>query len=141
MFSKVPTFTQVDLDVNRALTSLYTRIPAYIRKAMKFVQLKTVRDLVMLVASSPATNVIQHLENGGKHVYFVIGGTLSEVFTYLVKLDEPIEGSFITYNSYKGEIGSSEKIASEPNMNSFPIIEIMNQNLIPEEMLETVAGL
>jgi len=73
---------------------------------MKFVQLKTVRDLVMLVASSPAT-----------------------------------EGSFITYNSYKGEIGSSEKIASEPNMNSFPIIEIMNQNLIPEEMLETVAGL
>jgi len=26
-------------------------------------------------------------------------------------------------------------------MNSFPIIEIMNQNLIPEEMLETVAGL
>ena len=108
---------------------------------MKFVQLKTIRDLVMLVASSPATNVIQHLENGGKHVYFVIGGTLSEVFTYLVKLDEPIEGSFITYNSYKGEIGSSEKIASEPNMNSFPIIEIMNQNLIQEEMLETVAGL
>jgi hypothetical protein len=66
---------------------------------------------------------------------------LSEVFTYLVKLDETIDGSFITYNSYKGEIGSSEKIASEPNMNSFPIIEIMNQNLIPEEMLETVAGL
>ena len=129
------------MDVNKALTCLYTRIPAYIRKAMKFVQLKTVRDLVMLVASSPATNVIQHLENGGKHVYFVIGGTLSEVFTYLVKLEEPIEGSFITYNSYKGEIGSSEKIASEPNMNSFPIIEIMNQNLIPEEMLETVAGL
>lgn len=108
---------------------------------MKFVQLKTMRDLVMLVASSPATNVIQHLENGEKHIYFVIGGTLREVFTYLVKLDEPIEGSFITYNSYKGEIGSSEKIASEPNMNSFPIIEILNQDLIPEEMLETLAGL
>jgi hypothetical protein len=141
MFDKRFIFRLVDLNVNKALTCLNTRIPAYIRKAMKFVQLKTVRDLVMLVASSPATNVIQHLENGGKHVYFVIGGTLSEVFTYLVKLEEPIKGSFITYNSYKGEIGSSEKIASEPNMNSFPIIEIMNQNLIPEEMLETVAGL
>lgn len=66
---------------------------------------------------------------------------MREVFTYLVKLDEPIEGSFITYNSYKGEISSSEKIASEPNMNSFPIIEILNQDLIPEEMLETLAGL
>ena len=108
---------------------------------MKFVQLKTIRDLVMLVASSPATNVIQHLENKGKHIYFVIGGTLSEVFTYLVRLDEPIEGSFITYNSYKGEIGSSDNIASEPNMNSFPVIAIQNQTLIPKEMLEQLAGL
>ena len=108
---------------------------------MKFIQLNTIRDLVMLVASSPATNVIQHLENDGKHVYFVIGGTLSEVFTYLVRLDEPIEGSFITYNSYKGEIGSSDKIATEPNMNSFPVIEIENQTLIPDEMLEHLAGL
>ena len=108
---------------------------------MKFVQLKTMRDLVMLVASSPATNVIQHLENNGKHVYFVIGGTLSEVFTYLVRLDKAIEGNFITYNSYKGEIGSSEKISTEPNMNSFPVIEIQNQTLIPDEMLEHLAGL
>lgn len=108
---------------------------------MKFVQLKTMRDLVMLVASSPATNVIQHLECEGKHVYFVIGGTLSEVFTYLVKIDEKMEGSFVTYNSYMGEVGSSDKIASEPNMNSFPVIEIVNQSLIPEKLLETVAGL
>ena len=108
---------------------------------MKFVQLKNIRDLVMLVASSPATNVIQHLDNNGKHVYFVIGGTLSEVFTYLVRLDKPIEGNFITYNSYKGEIGSSEKIATEPNMNSFPVIEIQNQTLIPKEMLDQLAGM
>jgi hypothetical protein len=108
---------------------------------MKFVQLKTVRDLVMLVASSPATNVIQHLETKGKHVYFVIGGTLSEVFTYLVRLEEPIQGNFITYNSYKGEVGSSEKISSEPNMNSFPLIEIQNQTLIPDDMLEQLSGM
>ncbi len=108
---------------------------------MKFVQLKTIRDLVMLVASSPATNVIQHLENDGKHIYFVIGGTLSEVFTYLVNLEEAIEGKFITYNSYKGEVGYSEKIASEPNMNSFPLIEIENQNLVPKDMLDEIAGL
>ena len=107
---------------------------------MKFVQLKTIRDLVMLVASSPATNVIQHLENSG-HIYFVIGGTLSEVFMYLVKQDEPIGGSFITYNSYSGEIGSSEKLSTEPNMNSFPVIEIQNQDLITPETLETLAKL
>lgn len=107
---------------------------------MKFVQLKTIRDLVMLVASSPATNVIQHLENSG-HIYFVIGGTLSEVFMYLVKQDELIDGSFITYNSYSGEIGASEKLSTEPNMNSFPVIEIQNQDLITPETLETLAKL
>jgi len=107
---------------------------------MKFVQLKTIRDLVMLVASSPATNVIQHLENSG-HLYFVIGGTLSEVFMYLVKQDEPIEGSFITYNSYTGEIASSEKLSTEPNMNSFPVIEIQKQDLITSETMETLSKL
>jgi hypothetical protein len=107
---------------------------------MKFVQLKTIRDLVMLVASSPATNVIQHLENHG-HIYFVIGGTFSEVFMYLVKQDEPLEGSFITYNSYSGEIGTSKKISTEPNMNSFPVIEINTQDLITDETLETLKKL
>jgi hypothetical protein len=107
---------------------------------MKFVQLKTIRDLVMLVATSPATNVIQHLESNG-HIYFVIGGTLSEVFMYLIKLDEAIEGSFITYNSYSGEIGSSEKISTEPNMNSFPIIEIKKQDVVAVETLETLSKL
>ncbi len=107
---------------------------------MKFVQLKSIRDLVMLVASSPATNVIQHLENSG-HIYFVIGGTLSEVFMYLVKQGEPIMGSFITYNSYTGEIGTGEKLSTEPNMSSFPIIEINKQDLITEETLETLKKL
>ena len=107
---------------------------------MKFVQLKTIKDLVMLVVSSPATNVIQHLKNKG-HIYFVIGGTLSEVFMYLVKQDEPVDGSFITYNSYSGEIGSRQKISSEPNMNSFPVIEIENQDLITTETLDKLSKL
>ncbi|MBE0634165.1 hypothetical protein IH574_06295 [Candidatus Bathyarchaeota archaeon] len=94
----------------------------------------------MLVASSPATNVIQHLENSG-HIYFVIGGTLSEVFMYLVKQDDPIEGSFITYNGYSGEIGSSPKISTEPNMSSFPIIEIQKQDLITAETMNTLSKL
>ena len=107
---------------------------------MKFVQLKTIRDLVMLVASSPAANVIQHLENSG-HIYFVIGGTISEVFMYLVKQDEPLEGNFITYNSYSGEIGTSEKLSTEPNQNSFPVIEITKQDLISEETFEALKNL
>ncbi len=108
---------------------------------MKFVQLKTIRDIVMLVASSPATNVIQHLPYNGEHLYFVIGGTLSEVFLYFVKIKDALEGSFITYNTYTGEIGSSVKIMTEPSINSFPLIEIINQDVLPSEMMEKLSKL
>lgn len=108
---------------------------------MKYVHLKSLRDMVMLVASSPTTNVIQHLAYGGQHLYFVIGGTLTETFLYFVKQGEAFEGSFITYNSYKGEIGFSDKIMHEPNVNSFPVVEIVNQDILPEELLERMNSL
>ena len=108
---------------------------------MKFVQLKSIRDIVMLVASSPASNVIQHMENEGDHLYFVIGGTLSEVFLYFVKTKDVLDGSFITYNSYSGAIGYSDKVMHEPNISTIPVVEILNQNLLPEDMLEKVSKL
>jgi hypothetical protein len=95
----------------------------------------------MLVASSPTMNVIQHLQNGSSHLYFIIGGTISEIFLYFIKQDVPIEGGFITYNTYTGEINYSDKIAHEPNQNSFPIVEIENQDLLPEELLSKVDDL
>ena len=108
---------------------------------MKFVQLKSLKDLVMLVASSPATNIVQHLQNGDEHMYFVIGGTLSEIFLYFVKEKKAIDKNFITFNSYSGEMGFSEKIIHEPNINTFPVVEILNQDLLSKEMLEKVSKL
>jgi len=108
---------------------------------MKFVQLAEIRDIVMLVASSPTTNVIQHMKWNDKHLYFIVGGTLSQVFLYFVKLDEEIDGSFIIYNSYSGEISVSDSFNNDPNMNSFPIIEIKNQDLLPEDVLAKVSEL
>lgn len=108
---------------------------------MKFVHLKSLRDLVMLIASSPTMNVIQHLENSDSHLYFIIGGTLSEIFLYFVKLTEAIGGNFITYNSYTGEIGFSDKLLHEPNRNSFPVVEILHQDLLPEDLLNKVNDL
>ena len=110
-------------------------------KAMKFVQLGTIKDLVMLVASSPSMNVIQHLNNNGEHMYFIIGGTINEIFLYLVKVKEKLEGRFITYHTYTGEIGSSEKLMHEPNLSSFPIVDIINQDLLPDELLSKVNNL
>ena len=108
---------------------------------MKYVQLRSLRDLIMLVASSPSSGVIQHLANGNSHLYFLVGGTLKEMFLYFVKEKEPVKGSFITYNTYSGEIGSAEKVLHEPNVSSFPVVEILNQDLLPEDLLSRLDGL
>ena len=108
---------------------------------MKFVQLKGIRDLLMLVASSPSSGVIQHIEYNSSHIYFIVGGTIQDLFIYLVKETNSLGGSFITYNSYTGQIGSAEKVVHEPNTSSFPVIEILSQDLIPVELLTTVDGL
>lgn len=108
---------------------------------MKFVQLKSVKDLIMLVASSSTTNVIQHLEHDGSHLYFIVGGTLHEVFLYFVKEKAALGGNFITYNSYTGAIGTSDKVLHEPNVSSIPVVEIVNQDLLPQELLHRVGSL
>lgn len=108
---------------------------------MKFVQLKSLRDLVMLVASSPTMNVIQHLQSKGTHLYFIIGGTLREIFLYFVKEETAFDGSFVIYNTYTGEISFSERLRTEPNMTSIPVVEIENQDLLPEELLTRVGSL
>lgn len=110
-------------------------------KALKFVQLESLRDLIMLIASSPTMNVIQHLESGGTHLYFIIGGTLSEIFLYFVKEETTSNKGFIVYNTYTGEISFSEKIKTEPNLTSIPVIEIKNQDLLPDELLTRVGSL
>ena len=105
---------------------------------MKFVQLKSLRDIIMLVGSSPSSGVIQHLQSNDSHIYFLVGGTLHEMFLYFVKDKEPIKGSFITYNSYSGDIGATDKMQHEPNISSFPIVEIVHQDLLPSELLQTL---
>ena len=108
---------------------------------MKFVQLRSLRDLIMLVASSPSSGVIQHIALDNSHLYFLVGGTLHEMFLYCVKEKEKIKGSFITYNSYSGDIGAAEKVQHEPNVSSFPVVEIVNQDLLPTDLLSKLDGL
>jgi len=108
---------------------------------MKYVQLQSLRDLVMLVASSSTMNVVQHLQSGEAHLYFIIGGTLREIFLYFIKMEEAANGRFVVYNTYTGEISFSDKIRTDPNLTSIPVVEIKNQDLLPEELLTRVGDL
>ena len=108
---------------------------------MKYVQLQSLRDLVMFVASSSRMNVIQHLPSNGMHLYFIIGGTLREIFLYFIKTEKAVDGRFVVYNTYTAEIDFSERIRTDPNLTCIPVVEIKNQDLLPEELLTRVGSL
>lgn len=108
---------------------------------MKYIQLKDLKDLAMLVSSAASIGVVQHLPLKEGHLYFIIGGTLSEVFLYFVKLKEKVDGRYIIYNTLSGEVSFSERVRTDPNLNSIPIIEIVNQDLLSKELVEKVNSL
>jgi len=67
--------------------------------------------------------------------------SLSEIFLYFVKQVKALDGGFITYNTYTGEVGSSDRLLHEPSINSFPVVEIENQDLLPKDLLSRVDNL
>jgi hypothetical protein len=85
----------------------------------------------MLVASSSTMNVVQHLQSGEAHLYFIIGGTLREIFLYFIKMEEAANGRFVVYNTYTGEISFSDKIRTDPNLTSIPVVEIKKPRPTP----------
>lgn len=105
---------------------------------MRYIQLKGLRDLAMLVTSAAPIGVVQHLSIKDGHLYFIIAGTLREIFLYFVKLKEEIDGRYIVYNTLSGEISFNQRVRTDPYMNSIPILEIVNQDLLPKELVETV---
>jgi len=108
---------------------------------MKYVQLKELRDLVVLVSSAAPMGLVQHFAVKTGHLYFVVGGNLSEAFLYFVKLNQPIEGKYIIFNTLSGEIRFSQNVRTDPGTSSIPIVEIVNQNLVPQEIVEMINSL
>jgi len=107
---------------------------------MKYINLKDLKDLVILVFAAH-TAMLHHLPLKEAHLYFVVGGTLTETFVYFVKLKQGIEGRYVLYNPLTGDIRFSPTIRTDPNVQSIPIVDIVNQDLLTEELLETVSNL
>jgi len=50
------------------------------------------------------------------------------------------DGSFITYK-FSRENRFKKKVMHEPNVNSFPVVEILRQDILTDELLERVNSL
>jgi len=103
----------------------------------KYVKLKSLDDLVKIVASSPVA-FFQHFEFEGKHIYFVDvmfsdGGSL----IYYVKRADRIDSKYVVFNVISGKVWFSETVTTDANLKYIPIIEIEKQNILSREVLES----
>ena len=98
----------------------------------KYIRLKTLEDLVKIVASSPMS-FIQHYFDGANHFYFVNlifagGGAL----IYFFKAEKGIDKKYVIFDSIRGKIGFSDSISTDANARTIPVIEVEGQNVLPE---------
>lgn len=101
----------------------------------KYVKLKSLDDLVKIVASSPAA-FFQHIEFEDQHIYFVSvmfhdGSSL----VYYVKRGNKIDAKYVVFNMISGKVGFSETVSTDTNLKYIPIVEIEKQNILSREIL------
>lgn len=98
-------------------------------KKLIYVQLKRIEDLVRLTALS-ITPMVQHITLEDKHIYFVQSvPLLGRPVIYFFEGKEKIDKNFIIYNRFNDEITYSDKLSTDGQSVSIPIIEIERTNL------------
>lgn len=91
-----------------------------------------------MLVSAAHTGLLHHLPLNTGHLYFIVGGTLTETFIYFVKLKQGIEGRFVIYNALTGDIRFSPTVRTDPNVSSIPIVDIMSQDLLSKQLVGTL---
>jgi len=108
-------------------------------KKVGMVQIESIKDLVHLIVRLPF-QIINHMEIGGKHIYFILLGSGIPGFSttmYYIILDEKIDANYIVFNSIEDKIKYSKTLEDRRGgIIYIPIINIKKQNLIKEEVFE-----
>lgn len=102
----------------------------------KVMKLRSIKDLVN-VAISAQIPLVHHAVIGERHVYFVpymAAGDSSII--YYVESDNPIEYKYLVYNNFDGSISFENRIRNDARLSFIPIVEVEEQNLLPEKMFK-----
>jgi len=93
------------------------------------IRYRRLEDLVKFVSMSPAP-FLNHVERGGKHLYFLLlpfsgGGVVSYFAT-----DKKIEGEYVTINRMSGRFSASAKPSFDAQSLDIPILEVEATELL-----------
>jgi len=89
------------------------------------------------IAVAAQISIIHHAKIKERHVYFIpflpVGDSS---IIYYVEFDEPLDCSYLIYNNFDGSISYSDKIRNDAKLLFIPIIEVVEQNILPEKLFK-----
>lgn len=105
--------------------------------SVKLIRLKRLIDLVHVLSVSPLP-LIHHYLLDSTHIYFVpvtLGGEPSVIYYY--ESPQPLQGIYVLFNNFTGELIVSNKWVSDSKFSIIPIVEVEAQSFFtPKEFIQ-----
>ena len=73
---------------------------------------------------------LNHIEKGGKHLYFLVMPFSGGIVVTYFAADEKIAGEYITINRMSGRFSASSKPTFEAQSMDLPILEVESTDLV-----------
>ncbi len=95
---------------------------------LNYAEFKSFRDLLSFVVSSQIP-FIHHISFDGREVYFIQLIGMVERVVYYVEMDEAIKERYVCFNRFKDQITFTNRIETDPQSITLPILEIERTNV------------
>ena len=93
------------------------------------IRYKTLDDLVKFVSMSPQP-LLNHVERGGKHLYFIMLPFSGGLVVCYFSADKKIEGEYLTLNRMTGKLSSSNKPSFDAQSLDLAVLEVEATDLL-----------
>jgi len=102
---------------------------------IRLIRLKRLEDLVH-VLNVVQVPIVHHLALDSRHIYFIpfFLSTDSSII-YFYENERRLEGKFLLFNNFTGEVDITDKWTSDTRFTIIPIIDVEYQNVFPEKQL------
>lgn len=102
---------------------------------IRLIRLKRLEDLIH-VLNVVQVPIVHHLTLDSRHIYFIpfFLSTDSSII-YFYENERRLEGKFLLFNNFTGEVDITDKWISDTRFTIIPIIDVEYQNVFPEKQL------
>jgi len=98
---------------------------------LNFAQFKSFKDFIGFVVSSQIP-FIHHATLNGREVYFVQLIGVAERVVYFVEMEQAVKERYVVFNRFKDQVTFANRVETDPQSITLPILEIERTNVFPE---------